>query len=280
MSTLTEPATATRRRTAEPAARFRDLLAAEWIKLWSLRSTYGSMALIAVSAVLFSARAALADHHNWPSYSAERRAWFDPIHDAFPEEGWLFVILAAGAVGAVLIAGEYASGQIRTTFAAVPDRRAVMTAKVVVLAAVMLVVGVLAATASFWLSQAILADRHAGASITDPGALRAVAASALLLPVCALTGLGIGALVRYTAPAIVTTTAVLLLLPMAFDNRHRWTAAIHNALPVPAWERLVGNPFVGLDGHPATIPDSWAVFAAWPVVTALVAMAVVHSREP
>ncbi|MCI4061797.1 ABC transporter permease subunit [Micromonospora sp. R77] len=263
-----------------PRARFRDLVAAEWIKLWSLRSTYGSLALIAVSAVLFSARAALADQYNWPDYSPERRAAFDPIHDAFPEEGWLFIILAAGAVGALMIAGEYASGQIRTTFAAVPARRAVVAAKVVVLGAVMLVVGVLAAAASFWLSQAILADRQAGASIGEPQALRAVVASALLLPVCALIGFGVGALVRHTAPAIVITATLLLLAPMAFDISNRWTAVAHNALPVPAWERLVGNPYVLPNLHVATVAGSWTVFAVWPLVAALLATVVVHRREP
>ncbi|MFI5832876.1 ABC transporter permease [Micromonospora sp. NPDC051300] len=261
-------------------ARFRDLIAAEWIKLWSLRSTYGSMALIAVSAVLFSVRAALADHHNWPGYSAERRASFDPIHDAFPEEGWLFIMLAAGAVGALMIAGEYASGQIRTTLIAVPDRRAVVTAKVVVLAAVMLVVGAVAAAASFGVSQAILADVGAGASIGEPDALRAVAASTLLLPVCALIGFGVGALVRHTAPAVVVTTTLLLLAPLAFDITDPWTAAVHNALPVPAWERLVGNPYVLPNLHVATVPGSWAVFVVWPVVAALLAAVVVHRREP
>ncbi|MEV4662143.1 hypothetical protein AB0J85_09335 [Micromonospora echinofusca] len=280
MSTRTEPAARADRHTGAATARFRDLLAAEWIKLWSLRSTYGSLALIAVSAVLFSARAALADHRNWPGYSAERRAAFDPVNDAFPTEGWLFVILAAGALGTVMIAGEYASGQFRTTFLAVPDRRAVLTAKVVVLAAVMLVVGVVAAAASFWVSQAILADRHAGASIGEPQALRAAAASALLLPVCALIGLGVGALVRHTAPAIVITTTLLLLAPLAFDINNRWTAAIHNALPVPAWERLVGNPWVLPNHYVATVAGSWAVFAVWPLVAALVAAVVVHRREP
>ncbi|MBY8872787.1 hypothetical protein K7640_13175 [Micromonospora sp. PLK6-60] len=280
MSMPPRTVTAADRRAADPAARFRDLLAAEWIKLWSLRSTYGSLALVAVSALLFSARAALADHHNWPDYSPERQAAFDPIHDAFPEEGWLFIMLAAGTVGALMIAGEYASGQIRATFAAVPDRRAVVGAKVAVLAGVMLAVGVLASTAAFWLSQAILAGRHAGASIAEPQALRAVAASALLLPLCALIGLGVGALVRHTAPAIVVTTTLLLLLPLAFDITNRWTAAIHNALPVPAWERLVANPYIALNEHLATVPGSWVVFAVWPVVATVVAALVVHRREP
>lgn len=280
MSTATRPARTTRR-TAAPPARFRDLLAAEWIKLWSLRSTYGSLAVITVSALLFSARAALADHRNWPDYSAERRAFFAPVGDAFPEEGWLFVVLAAGSVGAVMIASEYASGQIRTTFAAVPARRAVAAAKVVVLAAVMTAVGALASGGAFWLSQAILADRHAGASIADPGALRAVVASALLVPVCALAGLGIGALVRHTAPAIVTTTAVLLLLPLAFDTRHRWTAAVNHAQPVPAWERLVELvPFPNYDGWVATIPTSWTVFATWSLTATLATLIALHHRDP
>src|SRR6185369_14880733 len=76
-------------RVGEPEARFRDLLGAEWIKLWSLRSTYASLSLIIVSAIGFCVYASLADYRNWPSYGADHKSFFDPIRDAFPQQAYL-----------------------------------------------------------------------------------------------------------------------------------------------------------------------------------------------
>jgi hypothetical protein len=281
MTALITPATATTH-TAGPRARFRDLLAAEWIKLWSLRSTYGSLALIMLSVIGFSVNAALADYHNWPTYSADRRALFNPLRDAFPEQAYLFVMLAASSVGAITIVGEYTSGLIRTTFAAVPDRRSVVAAKIAVVTAVMSAVGAIAAATSFGVSQAILAGRNADYSIGSPGALGALAASALLAPVCALVGMGIGAVIRHTAPTIVTTAVVLLLLPTFIIDDRRWKAAINHALPLSAWERLVDTrpePYWIHIPYPATITGSWIVYAVWPLVAAIVAVTVVHRRD-
>lgn len=280
MSTGTTSTTGTAT-TVEPRARLRDLLAAEWIKLWALRSTYGSLALIMVSVVGFSANGALADHNNWPGYGAERRALFNPLRDAFPEQAYLFVMLAAGSIGALTIVGEYTSGLIRTTFAAVPDRRAVLAAKIVVVTAVMSVVGVIAAATSFGVSQAILSGRDADYGIGDPYALRALAASALLVPVCAIVGMGLGALIRHTAPTIVTTVVVLLLLPTLLTEDRYWKAVVQHAMPLPAWERLVDIQVdrFGLSPYPATVTGSWLVYLAWPLVAAAVAMIVVPRRD-
>jgi hypothetical protein len=268
---------------AEPRARFRDLLAAEWTKLWSLRSTYGSLTLLMLAAIGFSANAALADYHNWPTYSADRRALFNPLRDAFPEQAYLFIMLAAGSIGAITIVGEYATGMIRTTFAAVPDRRSVMTAKITLVTAVMVVVGAIAAGTSFGLSQAILSGRQVGYSIGDPGAPQAIAASSLLVPVCALVGMGIGAVIRHAAPTIVTTAVVLLLLPTAFDDDNRWQAAINHAMPLSAWEHLIDTrprPSWVHVAYPPTTTGSWTVYLAWPLVAAIAAVIVAHRRDP
>jgi ABC-2 type transport system permease protein len=267
---------------AEPRPRFRDLLAAEWIKLWSLRSTYGSLALITVSVIGFSVNAALADYNNWPTYSADRRALFNPLRDAFPEQAYLFVMLAASSIGAVTIVGEYTSGLIRTTFAAVPERRSVVAAKIAVVIAVMSIVGAIAAVTSFGVSQAILSGRYAEYTIGDPYAWRAIAASALLAPVSALVGIGIGAVIRHTAPTIVAVGVVLLLLPSFVNDDRRSTAAIHHALPLSAWQRLVDiHPDLLHQSHyPGTITGAWIVYAVWPITAAIVAVIVVHRRDP
>ncbi|MEU4773402.1 ABC transporter permease subunit [Micromonospora sp. NPDC023644] len=284
MTVVTAP---TRRPTVTGApARFRDLLAAEWIKLWSLRSTRWTLPLVFLFVIGTSVNASLADHRNWPTYPEGRRELFrlyGPVRDAFPEAGYLLLILASATVGALTIVGEHQSGLIRATFAAVPARRAVVAAKAAVLTAVMLVLGTATAATAFWVSQAILADRDAGWSIGEPGVLRAVAASAVLVPVCALVGMGLGALTRHAAAAVATATTVLLLAPMLVDSdEHRWIAEAHNALPLTAWLRLIEvHPDVlNPDPYPATVTGAWLTLAAWSLTATLTAITLTHRRDP
>ncbi|MEV0723143.1 hypothetical protein AB0I37_10270 [Micromonospora purpureochromogenes] len=267
-------------------ARFRDLLAAEWIKLWSLRSTRWTLPLVFLFVVGVSVNASLADHRNWPMYPDGRREMFHrygPVRDAFPEAGYLLLMLAATTVGALTLVGEYQSGLIRTTFAAVPARRSVVAAKAAVLTAVMLVLGLVTAATSFWVSQAILSGRDAGWSVGEPGVARAVLASALLVPVCALLGMGLGAVIRHAAGTVVAATSVLVLLPLVVDSdRYRWIAEVRHALPVAAWQRLieVHPDIINPDPFPATVTGSWLTFAAWSLAATAVAVTLTHRRDP
>ncbi|MEU0558168.1 ABC transporter permease [Dactylosporangium sp. NPDC006015] len=263
----------------EPRARFADLLAAEWIKFWSLRSTAGGLALIAVLIVGSAVQQAMYDRDNWGRWSPEERAAFYPLRDAFVHNSYLVAMLAAGAIGAVTLVSEYGSGLIRTTFAAVPARRSLLAAKACVLAGVMSAVGAFIAVSAFLASQAILADHRAGLSIRHPGVPRAITGCALLLPVCALVGMGIAALLRHPASTIVTTTGVLLFLPLFFSPEHRWSREARNTMPLVAYDRLTDiNPHPwGL--YPPSLAEAWAVFAAWPLIALLIGLAVVHRRD-
>ncbi|WP_416903167.1 ABC transporter permease [Micromonospora echinospora] len=262
--------------------RFRDLVAAEWIKLWSLRSTWGALGLILLATVGFAVHASLDTRRRWADWPTDRREVLNPLWDAFPQQTQLFVVLAASSVGAVAVGGEYASGLFRTTFAAVPARGAVAAAKLAVLAAVTTALGLLGSATAFGVSQAILAGRG-GVSVGEPGALRAIVASALLVPLCTLVGAGLGALVRHAAPAIVTAATVLLLLPTVVDDDERWTALIRHAMPVPAWQRLIESgdapPWVDV-AHRATVGGAWAAYAGWAALATLVTVLVVRRREP
>ncbi|MCO5973691.1 hypothetical protein [Actinoallomurus soli] len=282
---MTAPARTVRPGVPEPPARFRDLLAAEWTKLWSLRSTYWTLLLSGLLVVGLNVNAAVADHHNWPHYDADIRAIFVPIwamRDAFTQVAGLVLMLAAGSVGAITITGEYGTGLVRTTFAAVPARRSVVAAKLVDVTVVMLGYGALVAGASFWVTQAILSGRHVGMSIGYPGAFQAVAASALLAPVSALVGMGLGAIIRHGAATMVITTAVLLLLPLCFTDHYRWTADVKHALPASAWGRLIDVGY-GRFGfavrHPTTTTEAWIALASWAIAAAAVAVTVVHHRD-
>ncbi|WP_347879700.1 hypothetical protein [Streptomyces sp. Tu 2975] len=108
---------------AEPGPRFLDLAAAEWLKLWSLRSTGWSL-LVAASAVLaFNLGKAWDNVRYWPDepgYAEKFVADGIPLMHAFTTDACTVMMLAAGAFGALTVTGEYSTGLIRTTFAAVP----------------------------------------------------------------------------------------------------------------------------------------------------------------
>jgi len=104
-----------------PAAR--GALAAEWIKLRSVRSTYLTLAAAAVAAVAVGYLVTHSDVTHWATMTAQAKAAFDPVSDSFSGLG--LAQLAFGALGVLVISSEYATGLIRTTFTAVPRRRAV-----------------------------------------------------------------------------------------------------------------------------------------------------------
>ncbi|MFG2498812.1 ABC transporter permease [Streptomyces sp. NPDC048441] len=280
MTTLTTPLV------AEPRARFRDLIAAEWIKLWSLRSTYwvlgvGALVVIGINMNSAWSNADRLAHLPPPPDGLEPHMRFDPLHTAFVDPAWQIFMVIAGSAGAISVFGEYTSGLARTTFAAVPDRRAVVAAKVAVVASVMLVLGTVVSGVSFGATQAILRE-YGGLSLGDPGALRAVAAAALLAPVCALVGMAVGALVRHATGTIVTTLVTLLLLPALFQGEtYRWVKEIGNAMPLTAWQALVENPSMGFpqSKYPVSITEAWIVLAVWPLVAAVVTAVTVRRRD-
>lgn len=268
---------------AEPRARFRDLLAAEWLKLWSLRSTPWSLLFSGLAIIAFNVGAAYNQHHYWPEQHMSPAGFIGqglPLLDAFTTNAGLIGMIAAGTIGSLVITGEYRTGLIRITFAAVPARRSVMAAKAAVLTAVMTAFGALVAALSFLLTQAILAGVHAGVSISYPGALRVVAASALLFPLSALVGAAFGAVVRHSAAAAVGTVMLLLVLPLVVSANRHWSALLAHAQPFPAWLRLVTVPYPP-DGtrFPWTIAGAWTVFAIWALLAPVITGAVVHRRD-
>jgi ABC-2 type transport system permease protein len=267
---------------AQPPARFGDLVRAEWIKMRSLRSTPWTFALAAVVVIGSAVIAARADYTNFPHYSLSNQR--DPgfsLADAFPLIGYMTLMLIAVSTGAIAIVSEYSSGLIRTTTVAVPARGAVLLAKAVVVAAVWTVASAVISAVSFTASQAILHGRHAGDSITHPGALAALAGATLLAPVCALIGLGLGTVIRHSATTMVGGVAVLLLVPSFFSTRHPWSADLNHAMVLAAFQRLTetyGPPSDAMTLY-ASFTGSWVVYAAWPLAAMVLAFLVIRWRD-
>ena len=257
---------------AEPPARFRDLLAAEWLKYRTLRSTPWSLLVTALAVLAFNAGNAWEHYIHWNTEHLTPAGFIAqglPLLDAFGTNAALVMMVAASAIGAVTIAGEFSTGLARTTFAAVPARHSVMAAKVSIITAVTTALGAVTAAASFGLTQAILSGRHIGISFSYPGALQVVAASALLAPLSALIGATAGAIARRAAAAVAGSFAILLVLPLIIRDSSRPAAVIAHALPFEAWNRLTAVPYPPGTAYPWTVTGAWIVYAAWALAAVL-----------
>ncbi len=246
-----------------------DLLASEWTKFRSVRSTYWSLLVAVVTPVAVSAVVAFA-------FTSARNQG-PPPDPLLPEVISLeYAVIAVSVMGVLAFSAEYSTGLIRVTFSAAPRRRAVLAAKAVVLAAVTLAAGELVAFVSFWLVQAVLAGHRQGVSLGRPGVAGAVLSAGLLLCVCGLLGLALGAVIRHTAGGIAATVAVILV------------PAILALLPAP-WNGRLGR-FTLLEAarqvsalHPATdlFSPGWSllVVLAWPAAALAVAAALITRRD-
>jgi len=197
-----------------PAGRYGlgGLVASEWTKLRSVRSTVWTLALTAVLGVGLGAIAAATTAARWSQLSFVDKLTFDPTRTSLT--GLLFAQLAVGILGVLVVSAEYGTGTIRATFSAAPRRPLVLVAKTAVYGAVVLVVGELVAFVAFFLGQALLKSAAPTAAIGDPGVARAVVGGGLYLFVLGLLALGIATLVRHTAGAISVFVAALLVLPI------------------------------------------------------------------
>jgi ABC-2 type transport system permease protein len=263
--------------TARPAvavpsmvARARDALASEWIKIRATRSTYWTLLIAILTGIALSAVIAYAFART-PSTAAG-----PPTDPLLPGVLSLeYALLAVGVLGVLTVTAEHATGLIRTTYTATPRRRTVLAAKAAVIAAVTLTVGETIAFVSFLIDQPILSTHHLGVSLTQPGVAGAVAAGGILLCVCALLGVGFGAIIRHTAGAITALITVILvpaavgLLPAPWNNRIGRYTLIDAAQQVAAHHPRAGLLAPGL---------SLLVLIAWPAVV-LATAALLTTRQ-
>jgi len=211
---------------------FGKLLLTEWIKIRSVRSTLWTLILLFVVTVGFTALLCLAISASWrqsrPATHASVIA--DPVGTILGT-GLLFGQLAVCVLGVMIISSEYGSGTIRVSLLAVPRRWPMLTAKMLVFAVIVFVVGELAAFGSFFAGSAIL-HSHVHVSLSDPGVTRAILGAGLYLTVLGWFSMAIGGLLRHTAGAITTAIGVVFVLPIiAAFLPASWGQHIHDYLP-------------------------------------------------
>jgi ABC-2 type transport system permease protein len=241
----------------------RDALHAEWTKLrtvagpgWLLAGT-----IVATVAVSTAATAAV----RCPSGTA------CPVDTTRLSLTGIQAGQAIVAILAVLaISGEYSTGMIRITLAAMPRRSAVLAAKAVLVAGLVLAAGAIAVGGSVLAGRILLPGHGFTAargfpleSLADGPTLRAAAGSVLYLALIALLSLGIATLVRDSAAAIGVVLGLLYLSPIILGvvTDPVWSHRLERYAPMSAG--LTIQDTTGLRSLPITPWGGLGVLAAW-----------------
>lgn len=218
----------TRAGASGPGVNFLRAVKSEWIKLRTLRSTTILLILTVLIMVGFGALQAWGTTISAefmtsgpPEAQAQAAAngmpTLDTMAHSVPSSGIAFGQLIFGALAVVLIASEYATGMIRSTLVAVPQRIQALLAKVLVIAVVAFVVGALSALGAYFIGQPILATEDLDFALSVDGVVASILNTGTYLALVAIIGVSIGALLRNSASAIVTLVALLMILPIVFQ---------------------------------------------------------------
>jgi ABC-2 type transport system permease protein len=223
-------------------AGLRGVLASEWTKLRSVRSTYwtiGSLLVVSVGlAAAIGAGAAAAINSD-----ATNKAGFDATQVSLSIFFYLGQLIIA-VLGAMTITSEYSTGMIRTSLTAMPRRAVLFWSKLLVFTGATLVISIVTSFLAFFLGQAVLSGTGVSASVfhnttvpivatrspgSKPGGniafqgiytvtsghvLTAIIGTALFVTAAALIAYGIGAILRHTAGTIGAAVGILFVLPI------------------------------------------------------------------
>lgn len=255
-----------------PLSGFTDIVRAELWKFRTVRSTYWTL----FAAVLFNvALAALAAIFIPGQLSAHDKQTFDSTRVSLG--GIHLSQIAFGVLGVLIITSEYSTGLIRTTLSAVPQRRQVLAAKVIVFTATALIIGIASSFAAYFVFQGLLTDGSLRTSISDPGVLRAVTGGGLFLTVLGLLGLGLGAIIRVSAGSIAAVFGLLFVPPILFELLPgSWKTALNPYVPMEA-----GGQIFSLQHDPGTLAPwtGFGVFCLYATAALAVAFVLINRRD-
>lgn len=249
---------------------------AEWIKFWSLRSTWITSFITIALTVLFGA--------GLTSVLGRTEEYQDTAKNLITQ-GLTFGQVVVAVLGALIITGEYSSGQIRSSLAAVPKRGQLLVSKAVVLAIVSFLLGSVSVFLSWAISKPFIGE-HAG-SLTDSHYIGYIWGSGLVFAVIALLALGLGFLLRSTAGTITVIVSLLFIITAPLQlaaSKWPWIFKIIGCLPSTVAE-AVSDPFQrttewgGQGAQFLTHGQAIAVFAAWALIPLITAWIVFSRRD-
>lgn len=197
---------------------FRRAAAAEWTRLWTLRSTWWTL-LAAAGLMLFIGAAAGSGHDG----GDPAPVWFAGQLAVVPGQfAFLLIVLLA-------VTGEYSTGAIRSSLQWVPRRGVLLAARTLVAVASVTACAVVVSAATDLVAWSFLgqaAETVPGDIATSLGRIAIVVAFGSLLTV------GLGLLLRSTAGTLTAVFLLIFALPVTLGNSGvRWLITISDHLP-------------------------------------------------
>ncbi|MGW1189584.1 ABC transporter permease subunit [Streptomyces sp. NPDC002559] len=187
----------------------RAVFAAEWIKMWTVRST----GLTLLLAFALSTGIGILVPLSWRA-DIESVVNFDPLAAAL--YGVTLGQLALVVLGALLVGSEYSSGSIRTSLAAVPGRGLFYGGKVLAGALTALVASTVIVVVTFLAAQAALGPY--GTTLGADGIPAALAGAVVHLTSICVIAMGVTAMVRSAAISMGILLPVLFLGSQGLGN--------------------------------------------------------------
>ncbi|MCC3289594.1 MULTISPECIES: ABC transporter permease [unclassified Arthrobacter] len=268
---------------------FLRVLKSEWIKITTVPST---VILLAITVVVMVGLAALGawgttqivNEFGGGAGSPDAAQAGPPAADSLvpeiPASGLFFGQLLIASLAVVLIASEWGTGMIRSTFSAVPKRIPALLAKNLLIALISFAVGAGAAFISFLVAQPILGSADLSLSLDDDGVLASILNTGTCLALIAVFAMAIGTLLRNTAGGVVTAIGIIFVLPLVVaivQNLADWIPDAARFLPSNAGTQLVtAGPIA--DGA-LTQLQGGLVLAAWAAVLLIASLVVTKKRD-
>lgn len=286
---------------------FPRILRSEWVKVFSLRSTWWILLIAVVANVgMCAAIAGTALYNEHQIVANPDAAGLPPglrPDDLQPGDLGMLTFSMTQACGIfgqlifvilsiLIITNEYSSGMIRSTFTIVPRRGRVLIAKILVVVVLCLIVFSISLAAGWPLGHMIL-QNSAGMdlSLTSPTSLRIFGGFMINMVLVSVFCFGLGATIRSTPGSIGAAVGIILVLPIAIGaltgtisanpaeptGWKKWLSDISAFLPTNA-----GNQVVQV--HPAAnaILGPWqgiGVLGIWALASVIVALMVTWRRD-
>ncbi len=270
---MTATAVSAPRQNAVGAARpqyrlsFGSVVRSEAVKLFTLRSTWWSLAVTAVLAVGISLMIAAASQ----SFAGD----YNPVMAVVAP--MQFTALVAGILGAISVTGEYSTGMIRSTLTAEPRRGRVVAAKALVVGLVFVVTTVVTSAISIVAITPFIGETPF--DWADPEqTVVPLLFGVLAMATFGLLGTAWGLIIRNGAGAIAATVGVLFVLPIVLNlfviggEAWAWLVDLGRYLPISAAQTLT---VPGAEGFGAAV----VTLLAWPAVGLLLGWVILRTRD-
>lgn len=249
---------------------FPGAVAAEWIKLWTVRSTWVCMCAVAVLVSAFAMISGITS----PSHQGGGGTPLGMSAPATAASGVFFIgQFAALALATLMIASEYSTGSIVSSLQCVPVRARMLLAKCAVILPVLCCTGVLVGL----LGTGVAAAAMGGHGPPVRGGDVAVQALAIggYLAFAGVIAVGIGAAIRSVAGTLTATLLLTFWVPVALQVIGvTWLATAGMYLPGGAGATLLDIAHASY-GRPVAV----VILAAWAIAAQSAGYVVLRHRD-